>query len=152
MDNPWLSTLRCFPAGGVTLVVCRGLVGLPCWGCGASGFLGPAGLMVFAMGTPVSGRPVVFLSPRSYRSLSLLLVGLVPDLRAGFPTSGWRCILQHALVQEAVPPSHRLVLLLCTGFLFSGPGLCGRLQPFPSPMYSFRMWSPFGSIVSFCHS
>ena len=34
---------------------CRGLVDLPYWGCGASGFLGPAGLLVFAMGTPVSG-------------------------------------------------------------------------------------------------
>ena len=66
--------------------------------------------------------PVVFLSPRSYRSLSLLLVSLVPDLRAGFPASGWRCVLRHAFVLEAVPPSHRLVLLLRTGFLFSGPG------------------------------
>ena len=35
---------------------CRGLVGLPYWGCGASGFVGPAGLMVFTMGAPVSGR------------------------------------------------------------------------------------------------
>ena len=34
----------------------RGLVGLPYCGCGASGFLGPAGFMVLAMGTPVSGR------------------------------------------------------------------------------------------------
>ena len=96
--------------------------------------------------------PVVFLRPRSERSLSLLLVGLVPDLRAEFPTSGWRCVLRYALVQEAVPPSHRLLLLLRTGFLFSGPGLGRWLLPFPSPMYSFGMWSPFGSIVSFCHS
>ena len=96
--------------------------------------------------------PVVFLRPRSERSLSLHLMSLVPDLRAGFPTSGWLCVLRHALVQEAVPPSHRLLLLLRTGFLFSGPGLSGWLQPFPSPMYSFGMWSPFGSIVSFCHS
>ena len=95
---------------------------------------------------------VFFLSPRSYRRLSLLLVGLVPGLHAGSPDSGWRCVLWHALVLEAVPPSHRLVLLLCTGFFFSGPGWCGRLQPFPSPMYSFGMWSPFVSIVSFCHS
>ena len=48
----------------------------------------------------------------------------------GSPASGWRCVLRHALVLEAIPPSHRLVLLLCTGFLFSGPGWCGRLQPF----------------------
>ena len=51
-------------------------------------------------------------------------MGLVPDLRAGFRTSGRCCVLRHALVQEAVPPSHRLLLLvLSTGFLFSGPGL-----------------------------
>ena len=78
---------------------------------------------------------MVFLSPRSLRSLSLLPMGLVPVLRAGFPTSGWRCVLRHALVQEAVPPSHRLVLLLRTGFLFSGPGLWGRHQLFPSHVF-----------------
>ena len=50
---------------------------------------------------------VFFLSPRSYRRLSLLLVGLVPGLRAGSPTSGWRCVLRPALVPEAVPPSTR---------------------------------------------
>ena len=56
----------------------------------------------------------------------------------GSPASGWHCVLRPALVLEAIPPSHRLVLLLHTGFLFSGPGWCGRLQPFPS-MHSFRM-------------
>ena len=91
---------------------------------------------------------MVFLSPRSLRSLSLLPVGLVTVLCAGYPTSGWRCVLRHALVQEAVPRSHRLALLLRTGFLFSGLGLCGRRQPFPSHMYSFGMWSPFESTVS----
>ena len=95
---------------------------------------------------------VFFLSPRSYRRLSLLLVGLVPGLSAGSPASGWRGVFRHALVLVAISPSRWLVLLLRTGFLFSGPGWCGRLQPFPSPMYSFGMWSPFGSIVSFCHS
>ena len=52
------------------------------------------------------------------------MVGLVPDLRAGSPTSGWRCVLRPALVPEAVPPSHRLVLHIRAGFLFSGPGVC----------------------------
>ena len=79
-------------------------------------------------------------------------MGLVLGLRAGSPASGWRCVLRHALVLEAVPPSHMLVLLLRTWFLFSGPGWCGRIPPFTSPMYAFGMWSPFGSIVSFCHS
>ena len=55
-DIPWLSALRCLTAGGVALVFCQGHVSLPQWGCGASGFLGPAGLMVFATGSPVSGR------------------------------------------------------------------------------------------------
>ena len=58
-DNPWLSALRCLVAGGVTLVFCQGRVGLPLWGCGASGFLGLAVFMVFAMGSPVSGRDCV---------------------------------------------------------------------------------------------
>ena len=66
---------------------------------------------------------VFFLCPRSSRSLSLLLVGWVPGLSAGSPASGWRCGFRHALVLVAI-----------------------------SPMYSFGMWSPFGSIVSFCHS
>ena len=116
---------------------------MPYWGCGASGFLGPAGLMVFTMGNPVSGQacdlPQSTIITKPFPSL----VGLLPDLRAGFPASGCRCVLRHALVLEAAPPSHRLLLLLHTGFLFSGPGWCGRLQPLPS-MYSFGMWSPFG--------
>ena len=56
LGYPWLSTLCRLTEGGVTLVFCRGRVGLPHWGRGASGFLGPAVFMVFAMGTPVSGR------------------------------------------------------------------------------------------------
>ena len=54
---------------------------------------------------------------------SLFLVGLVPGLSVGSPASGWRCVFRHVLVVVAI-----------------------------SPMYSFGMWSPFGSIVSFCHS
>ena len=58
-DSPWLTALRGLAAEGVTLVFCQGLVGLPSWGCGASGFLGPALFMVFAMGSPVSGQDCV---------------------------------------------------------------------------------------------
>ena len=66
---------------------------------------------------------VFFLSPRSYRRLSLLLVGLVPGLgRVPLPQAG-TVFFGHALVLVAI-----------------------------SPMYSFGMWSPFGSIVSFCPS
>ena len=57
--RPWLSALCCLATGGVTLFFCQGPVGLPCWDCGASGFLGPAGFRVFAMGSPVSGRDCV---------------------------------------------------------------------------------------------
>ena len=58
-DSPWLSALRSIAAEGVTLVFCQALVGLPSWGFGASGFLGPAVFMVFTMGSPVSGRDCV---------------------------------------------------------------------------------------------
>ena len=59
MDSPWLSALRGLAEVCVTLVFCQGLVGLPSWGCDASGCLGPAVFMVFAMGSPVSGRDCV---------------------------------------------------------------------------------------------
>ena len=63
-DSPWLSTLRCLAAGGVNLFFCQRPVGLPLWGQVASGFLGPAGLCVFAIGTPVSGRDCIL--PQSF--------------------------------------------------------------------------------------
>ena len=87
--------------------------------------------------------PVFFLSPRLKRRLSLLLVGLVPGLPAGSPTSGWRCVLRPELVPEAVPPSTRFG---------PAPSCVWGLQPLASPVYSCGMWSPFGSKVSFCHS
>ena len=55
-DSPWLSALRGLAGVCVTLVFGQDLVGLPSWGCDASGCLGPAVFMVFAMGSPVSGR------------------------------------------------------------------------------------------------
>ena len=73
-DSPWLSALRGLAEEGVTLVFCQGLIGLPSWGCGVFGFLGPALFMVFAMGSPVSGRDCV-----------LPLSAIVPKT---FPPSG----------------------------------------------------------------
>ena len=127
--DPWLSTLRSLAVEVVTLVLCQVLVGLPSWGCSASGFLGPAVFLVFTMGSPVSGRDCVLPQSAIVTLLSLLLVGLPIGLRAGSPALGCRCGLQHALVRAAVPPSHGSVLLLRPGFLFSGPGWCGRLPP-----------------------
>ena len=56
-------------------------------------------------------------------------MGLVPGLRVGSPTSGWRCVLRPAIVPEAVSPSSRFGLRLRAGFLFSGPGVCGGFNP-----------------------
>ena len=53
----WLDGGRCYPG------FLSGLVGLPSWGCDASGFLGPAVFSVFAMGSPVSGRDCVLPQP-----------------------------------------------------------------------------------------
>ena len=66
------------------------------------------------------------LSWGSFLSLPVVADGfgwLLPALRAGSPTYGWRCVLWLALVLVAVPPSLRLVLRFRTGFLFYGPGV-----------------------------
>ena len=63
--SPWLSSLRSFTAGVVTLVLCRVLVGLPSWSCCASGLLGPVVFLVCMVGHLSLVRSVFFLSPRS---------------------------------------------------------------------------------------
>ena len=62
---PWLSFLRSFAAEVVTLVLCRVLVGLPSWGCCASGLLDPVVFLVCILGHLSLVRSVFFLSPRS---------------------------------------------------------------------------------------
>ena len=61
---------------------------------------------------------------------------LLPALCEGSPASGWRCVLRLVLVLVAVPPLLRSTLRVCTGFLFSGPGVRvgfpGFLLCFPS--------------------
>ena len=106
---PWFSVrvLSACPRGAAMPL---GASVLQCSGSSRWGHLSPVG-------------SVFFLSRRSSRSLSLLLVGLVPGLSAGSPASGWRCVFWHAFVLVAI-----------------------------SPVCSFGMWSPFGSIVSFCYS
>ena len=96
------------------------LVGLQClW---IPWYGGVPGLRV---GSPVSGRVCVLPQSTILRLLSFLLVGLTFGLRAGSPASGCRRGLRLESVRAAVQPSHGSVLLLCPGFLFSGPAWCG---------------------------
>ena len=123
---------------------CRlAIVGLRCLGVPRS-----CGAHVFTVRSMVSGRDCVFLSPRSYRSLSLLGWGRVPGLRAGSPTSGWLRVILLAIVPEAVPPSSRLVLRLRSGFLFSEPGVCGGFNCLLRLCIPSGCGHPFGSRVS----
>ena len=74
------------------------------------------------------------LSWGSFLSLPVVTDGLgwlLPALHAGSPTYGWRCVLRHALVLVAVPPSLRLVLHIHTGFLFYEPGVHVGFNYFP---------------------
>ena len=152
-DSPWLSALSSLAAEVVTLVLCQVLVGLPSWGCSASGFLGPAVFLVFTMGSPVSGRDCVF--PQS----AIVTTAFPPA--SGFdswPSCG-------------VP---YLRVALCSSACV-GPGGCpsfSRVGPAPSHwvplLWTWLVWEastvflllyipsgcghPLGSIVSFCHS
>ena len=69
---------------------------------------------------------------------------LLPALRAGFPTSGWRCVLRHALVLVAVPPSLRSALRGRTGFLSSGPGVRVGFPSFLLLCFPSRCGHPLG--------
>ena len=151
--DPSLSTLPSLAAEVVTLVLYQVLVGLPSWGCSASGFLGPAVFLVFTMGSPVSGRDCVL--PQS----AIVMFAFPPS--GGFdywPSCG-------------VP---YLRLTLCASACV-GPGGCpsfSRVGPAPSPwvplLWTWLVWEastvflllcipsgcghPLGSIVPFCHS
>ena len=94
--------------------------------------------------------PVLGFTPKSHTH-SLLLVGLVPGLRVGSPTSGWCCVLRPTIVPEAVPSSSRFGPAPSRWVPLLRAWCVWGLQQFASPVYSFGMWSPFGSKVSFCH-
>ena len=81
-----------------------------------------------------------------------LLFSLGGGLRVESPTSGWRCVLRPAIVPVVVPPSSRFGPAPSRWVPLLRAGSVWGLQPFASPLSSFRMWSPFGSKVSFCHS
>ena len=150
--DPWLSALRSLAVEVVTQVLCQVLVGLPSWGCSASGFLGPALFLVFSMESPVSCRDCVL--PRS-----AIVMFAFPHF-GGFdywPLCGVPC----------------LRLTLCASACV-GPGDCpsfSRVGPAPSPwvplLWTWLVWEastvflllclpsgcghPLGSIVPFCH-
>ena len=96
-----------------------------------------------------------------------LCASSVRDRDEGFPSVWWVWLL--AFVRGPLPQVGALFFgmrwsgwlsLLLTGwscsFTLGSSSLdlvsVGGFNRFPSPLYSFGMWSPFGSIVSFCHS
>ena len=78
----------------------------------------------------------------------------------GSPVSGQGCVLQPAIVPKAIPPSggigsgpSRGVTLLWDKCAWGLPTFARNVGlAYASPVYSFRMRSPFGSRVSFRHS
>ena len=143
----WLGGRRCSP--GFLSGICRlALMGLRClwvpWSCGVHGL-----------------RDGVTCLRSRLCSYS------VHDRNESFPSFWWVWFL--AFVRGPLPQAGAVffgvryswrVSLLLTGwscsFALGSSSLdlvgVGSFNRFPSPMYSFRMWSPFGSIVSFCHS
>ena len=78
----------------------------------------------------------------------------------GSPSSGWCSALRPVIVPVAIPPSSRIGPAPSCWVPLLGARCVWGLQPFAriggvasaSPVYSFGMWSPFGSSVSFRHS
>ena len=145
-DGPWLSALRSWAAKVVTLVLGQVLVGLPSWGCSASGFLGPAVFLVFPMGSPVSGWDCVL--PQS----AIVTKAFPPSAGfASWPSCGVPCLWLTLCASACVG------LGGCPSFSRVGPARSFTLgsssldlvgvegfHRVPPPLYSFGMWSPFG--------
>ena len=128
--GPCLCTLRCLAMGGLTLFLCQGPVGLPFWGCGVSGFLGPAGFRVFTRGSPVSGRDCVL--PQS----AIVMKTFPPSGGFGYRPSCGGPISQVGAVFFSLRSYRRLSLLLAglvmrlrVGFPFSGTSVRGYFPP-----------------------
>ena len=107
-DGPWFSSLHCWAPGGVALFFWQGPVVLPYSGFGDSGFLGPEGFGVFAMGSPVSGRACV-LPPSSIVTKTFPPFGGFGSGPSCWqsPASGKGCVLWPAMVPEALTPYSR---------------------------------------------
>ena len=134
-----------------------------CFSCSAC-LQGWPGLYTLCQGAPVTVMSPWFgvWSP-GYPSLTLEWVCFWPAVSQAFVvrhdfgfvdaylTSGCLCRLRLVWVRTAVQPSHRLVLILHPGFLFSGLVERGAFHRVPPPLSSFGMWSPFWVISVFCH-
>ena len=128
--GPCLCALRCLATGGLTLFLCQGPVGLPLWGCGTSGFLGPAGFRVFTRGSPVSGRDCVL--PQS----TIVMKTFPPSGGFGYRPSCGGPISQVGAVFFGLRLYRRLSLLVAglvmrlrVGFPFSGTSVRGYFPP-----------------------
>ena len=160
-DSPWLSALRCLAAGCVTLFFCQepcrlALVGPRClWvprSCGVPGLRdGVTCLRSGLCSSSVLDRNEDFPSFWWVWFLAFVL---------GSPSSGWSNVLRPVIVPMAIPPSTWIgpapshwVPLLGARCVWGLP-LFARIGGVASasPVYSFGMWSPFGSSVSFRHS
>ena len=159
--SPWLSALRCLAAGVVTLFFCQeacrlALMGPRClWvprSCGVLGLRDWATCLRSGLcPSSVLDRNEDFPSFWCVWFLAFVLES---------PTSGWSCVLRPAIVPVAIPPSSRIGPAHSRWVLLIGASCVWGLQPFArnggvasaSPVYSFGMWSPFGSSVFFHHS
>ena len=161
-DCPWLSALRCLAGGGGNYPVflseaCRlALVGPRClWVPQSRGVLGLCDgdtcLRSGLCSSSVLNRNEDFPSFCWVWFLAFVL---------GSPSSSWSCVLWPAVVPVAIPPSSRIGPAPSRWVPLLGARCVWGLQPFArnggvasaSPVYSFGMWSPFGSSVSFRHS
>ena len=112
----------------------RVLSACPRWGCIASGFLGPAMFMVFAMGSPVSGRDCVLPQSAIVTKTFLLSGGF-----GSWPSCGVPC----------------LRLALCSSACVSPGGCPSSSQVGPAPshwvplLWTWLVWE--ASTVSFSY-
>ena len=112
----------------------------------------PLGSSVLRQGSPVSGRDCVF------PQFAIMMKAFPPSGGFGsWPSCGVPC-LRLALCSSAFvvpggcPSFSGWSCSFTLGSSSLAPVSVGGFNHFPSPLYSFEMWSPFGSIVSFCHS
>ena len=147
----WLRwVLPCFSVSGLSASPSGAAVPLGSWSCGIQGLRdGVTCLGSGLCSSSVHDRNEDFPSFWWVWFLAFVL---------GSPTSGQSCVLQPAIVPEAIPPSSRIGPALSRWVPLLRTRCVWGLQPFArtggvasASVYSFGMWSPLGSSVSFCH-